>query len=110
MTIHTRRAADGRHPPFITSVTLPANHPDLPEGTILTKGSEAGSVALAAASGNQILFGVLEEEVKAGDNVGNAVIHGSCPAEILVTVAANGERTPASAALIESLRGIGIYA
>jgi len=109
MNVHTRRAADGRHHPFITSVTLPENHPALPEGTILIGGAGAGTAALAAASGAQTLFGVLDEEVKANEGVGNVIIHGSCPAEILKTVNASGEPTPASADLIKALRGIGIY-
>jgi len=108
ISIHTRRAADGRHPPFITSVTL-GEHPGLPEGTILIEGKEAGTAALAAASGNQALFGVLEEAVKAGESVGNVMIHGSCPADTLVTVAADGKISPASDGLIKALRGIGIY-
>jgi len=109
MSLHTRRAADGRHQPFITSVTLPANHPALPEGTILIGGTDPGTAALAAASGTQTLMGVLDEAVKANEGVGNVIIHGSCPAEVLVTVNTNGETAPASGALIKSLRDIGIY-
>jgi hypothetical protein len=107
--LNTRKAADNRHPPFITSVTLPASHPALPEGTILIEGAGAGTAAPAAATGDQVILGVLEEAVAENEGVGNALIHGSCPAEILVTVAGNGTATAASAALIKALRGIGIY-
>jgi len=109
MTLNTRTAADERHPAFVTSAALPASHPALPEGTLLVEGTEAGSVALAAASGTQTIFGVLQEAVEPNAGVCNVMIHGSCPADILVTVASNGDKTPASAALIKSLRGIGIY-
>ena len=110
ITLNTRKAADGRHPPFVTSITLPATHPALPEGTILIGGSDPGTAALAAATlGTQTLFGVLDEAVEANEEVGNVLIHGSCPAEVLVTVATNGATTPASADLIKALRGIGIY-
>ena len=111
MELNTRRAADGRHPPFITAFALPAGHPALPEGTVLTEGATAGSAALAEASGDQELLGVLETRVDAGEESGNVLIHGSCPAEILVTVdGATGEAEPASADLIKALRGAGIYA
>ncbi|MDR2471567.1 MAG: hypothetical protein LBD09_05600 [Treponema sp.] len=109
ITVNTRKAADGRHQPFITSVNLPATHPALPEGTILIDGAEAGTAALAAASGIQSLLGVLEEAVEADEPVGNVLIHGSCPAEILVTVVANGTATAALPALVKGLRAIGIY-
>jgi hypothetical protein len=107
--VSTRKAADGRHPPFITSVSLPATHPALPEGTILIEGAEAGTAALAAASGVQTILGVLEEAVAENEGTGNVLIHGSCPADILVTINAGGTAAPASAALIKALRGIGIY-
>jgi len=109
ITIDTRKAADGRHPAFISSVSLPEGHPALPEGTILIEGITAGTAALAAATGSQTLLGILEEAVKANEGVGNMMLHGSCPAEILVTVDADGTATAADAALIKALRGIGIY-
>ena len=109
MSIHTKRAADGRHQPFITSVTLPASHPALPEGTILKEGTDAGTADLAAASGTQTIMGVLDEAVEAGEGVGNVILHGSCPAEVLVTVTSTGVATAASDSLIKTLRGIGIY-
>ena len=108
MELNTRRAADGRHPPFITTFALPATHPALPEGTILKEGTEAGTADVAAASGTQVLLGVLDTRVEANEGAGNVLVHGSCPSDILVTVAA-GTATPAPAALIKALRGIGIY-
>ena len=109
MELNTRRAADARHPPFITTFMLPATHPALPEGTILREGTASGTAELATASGTQTLLGVLDTRVDANEGSCNVIIHGSCPSDILVTVAANGDTTPASAALIKSLRGIGIY-
>jgi hypothetical protein len=109
-SINTSRAADGRHQPFITTATLPAAHPALPAGTILKEGAAAGTADLAAPDGEQALMGVLDEAVEAGEGVGNVIIHGSCPAEILVTSDARGETAPASEGLIKALRGIGIYA
>lgn len=109
MTLNTRKAADRRHPPFITTAILPTSHPALPEGTILKEGTIPGTADLAAASGTQVLFGVLDEAVEENEGIGNVIIHGSCPAGILVTVAGGGTATAASAALIGALRGIGIY-
>ena len=109
ININTRKAADGRHPPFITSVALPTVHHALPEGTILIEGDEAGSAKLAAAEGDQVVIGVLDEAVEANCEIGNVMIHGSCPAEVLVTVSDEGKSTPASKDLISALRGIGIY-
>jgi hypothetical protein len=122
--INTRKAADGRHPAFISSVILPDTHPALPEGTLLTAGSSAGLAALAPAElapatsgsgagpivpGDQML-GVLEEAVEADEAVGNVLVHGSCPAELLVTVDPDdGTVSPATADHIAALRGIGIY-
>ena len=114
-----RRAADGRHPPFITTVTLPADHPALPEGTLLFEGATAGTAILNATtttgSGENAVttdnapIGVLESAVEANDGTGNIVLHGSVPADILVTVDEDGDETPATAAQIKALRGIGIY-
>jgi len=109
MTLNTRTASDERHQAFVTSAALPASHPALPEGTILIEGTDSGTVALAAATGTQTIFGVLQEAVEANKGIGNVMIHGSCPADILVTVASNGDKTPASAALIKALRVVGIY-
>ena len=103
-------AADGRHPPFITTVSLPSEHPALKAGTVLIKGDEEGTAGLAAASGTQTLLGVLNEAVEKDEGMGNVMIHGSCPADMLVTVAADtGTATLAEAELIAALRGIGIY-
>ena len=107
--VNTRKAADNRHPPFITSAALPSAHPALPEGTVLIEGAEAGTADLAAASGDQAILGVLEEAVAENEGVGNVLIHGSCPADILVTVDSGGEATPADADLVKALRGVGIY-
>jgi hypothetical protein len=38
--LNTRRAADGRHPPFITTFALPATHVAWPEGTLMAEGDE----------------------------------------------------------------------
>jgi hypothetical protein len=102
-------AADGRHPPFITTVTLPAAHPELPAGTVLIEGAETGSADLAAADGDQTILGVLNEAVEANEEMGNVMIHGSCPADMLVTVAADGTVTIADADLIKALQSAGIY-
>ena len=107
--LNVRRAADGRHPPFITTFALPATHPALPEGTILIEGATAGSADLAEATEEGALLGVLESRVDANEGAGNVLIHGSCPAEILVTVDSTGDAALASAELIKALRGIGIY-
>jgi hypothetical protein len=103
------KAADGRHQPFITTFALPATHSKLPAGTILIEGDEVGTAKLAAASGEQAIFGVLDEAVEENEGMGNVMIHGSCPADILVTVAADGTATLAEAELIAALRAIGIY-
>jgi hypothetical protein len=106
--LNTRRAADGRHPPFITSFTLPAVHAAWPEGTIMVAGASVGSaVASIDADGNGVI-GVLETRVEANEQSGNVILHGSCPADILkwfdgpVLTEANDHH-------IEALRGIGIY-
>jgi hypothetical protein len=105
--LSARRAADGRHPPFITTATLPTEHPALPEGTLLFAGAAPGSAVIDDA--DTTLLGVLESAVEENEGTGNVVIHGSVPADILVMVADNGDRTPATAEQIKALRGIGIF-
>ncbi len=105
ITLNPGSAADGRHPAFVTTVSLPAEHPALPAGTILVEGTAPGTASLAAATlGEQKPLGVLNEAVEANEGAGNVLIHGSCPAEILVTVASDGASTAASAAFIAALR------
>ena len=105
--LNTRRAADGRHPPFITAFTLPDEHIAWPEGTLMIAGSTPGS-AEAAADDDTDLVGVLDTRVGANEQSGNVVIHGSVPADIL-KCEDDGELIDATAAQIKALRGIGIY-
>jgi len=106
--LNTRRAADGRHPPFITSFTLPATHIAYPEGTLMVEGDAPGSAKAASADDTE-LIGVLETRVDANEQSGNVLIHGSVPANIL-KVEDDGELADASPEQIKALRGIGIYA
>lgn len=108
MEINTRTAADGRHPPFITSYVLPASHIAWPEGTIMVKGANAGEAAALAAATTTGIIGVLNTRVDANEESGNVMIHGSCPADILRWVD-NGELADANADQIEAVIGIGIY-
>ena len=108
MELNTRTAADGRHPPFITSYALPAVHIAWPEGTIMVKGANAGeATALAAATGANII-GVLNTRVDENEQSGNVMIHGSCPADILKRVD-NGDLVDANAVQIEALKGITVF-
>jgi hypothetical protein len=117
--LNTRRAADGRHQPFITSYTLPAEHMAWPEGTLMAAGAAAGSAKAASpfdlygkdgASGvdNAAIIGVLDTRVSANEQSGNVIIHGSCPADILKCVD-DGEIVDATAEQIKALKSIGIY-
>jgi hypothetical protein len=106
--LNTRKASDGRHPPFITSFTLPAVHAAWPEGTIMVAGAGAGSADADAAGDGAGVIGVLETRVEANEQSGNVMLHGSCPAGILQWSAA-GELAPANDNHINALRGIGIY-
>ncbi len=110
-TLNPGTAADGRHQAFVTTVTLPEDHPALPFGTILAEGEDAGTAVLATATAeNQELLGVVNENVEAGEGIADVMIHGSCTSEILVTVADNGTATAASPELVKALRrGNGIY-
>jgi len=105
--INPRTAADGRHPPFITSFSLPAEHIAWPEGTLLIAGDEPGS-AKAAAMTDTNFIGVLNKRVGEKEQSGNVIIHGSVPAEIL-KCENSGEIVDATATQIKALRGIGIY-
>jgi len=120
--LNTRRAADGRHQPFITAFTLPASHVALPEGTIMVKGVNTGEAAPATATSVTVsdtttvtppdpdtFIGVLETRVAENEESGNVMIHGSCPADILKIIDENGELADAGADQIAALRGIGIY-
>ena len=106
--LNTRRAADGRHPPFITSFALPASHIAWPEGTMLVAGDTTGSATAASADDSDNIIGVLETRVAADEQSGNVMIHGSCAADILKIVD-DGELTDAGEEQIAALRGIGIY-
>jgi hypothetical protein len=108
ISVNTKRAADGRHPPFITTVSLPATHAAWPEGTLMAKGAVEGTVSAGATSDGKNVIGVLDTAVEANEGTGNVIIHGSCPADVLkwvdgATVAAANE------AQTEALKGIGIY-
>jgi hypothetical protein len=105
--LNTRRAADGRHPPFITAFTLPATHTAWPEGTLMIAGDATGSATAASAEDTDII-GVLETRVDADEQSGNVVIHGSVPADILKCEDGGG-LVKATAEHINALRGIGIY-
>jgi hypothetical protein len=105
--LNTRRAADGRHPPFITSFTLPASHVAWPEGTIMAEGDEPGTATADVASDGSNIIGVLETRVEANEKSGNIIIHGSVSADILKRF--DGNEIPVTAEHIKALRGIGIY-
>ena len=112
--INTRTAADGRHPPFITTFQLPEEHGPWPEGTIMVAVIQNGAalpgqaMALTSAATSNII-GVLQRRVGDNESSGNIMIHGSCPAEILTYATSDGS-VPATAGQIEALRkGPGIY-
>jgi len=120
--LNTRRAADGRHQPFITAFKLPASHIALPEGTIMVKGVNPGEAKPATATSVTVsdvttvtppdpdtFIGVLDVRVAENEESGNVILHGSCPADILKYVDENGELVDADADQIAALRGINIY-
>jgi len=122
--LNTRRAADGRHPPFVTSFILPALHAAWPEGTIMAAGANPGEATAAAATTETdpqtdavtvippdpaTFIGVLETRVAANEESGSVMIHGSCPADILKYVDGGGALADATADQIAALRGIGVY-
>jgi len=106
--IDPRTAADGRHPSFITSFKLPDTHPAWPEGTILTAGANPGEATAATTAAASNIIGVLQRKVAENEASGNVLIHGSCPAEILKYIGANGP-VDATAGQIAALRGVGVY-
>jgi len=122
--LNTRRAADGRHPPFITAFELPASHIALPEGTIMVKGVNPGEAKPATATSTtdpqtsvvtvvppdpSTFIGVLDVRVAENEESGNVILHGSCPADILKYIDGDGELVDANADQIVALRGINIY-
>jgi hypothetical protein len=107
ITVNTRRAADGRHPPFIVTHALPAAHPAWPEGTLMAAGEESGTATANVTSDGETVIGVLNTAVEANEGAGNVMLHGSCPADVLKWF--DGEITPVNGDQIKALRGIGIY-
>jgi len=105
--INPRTAADRRHPPFITSIALPAEHIAWPEGTLLIAGETFGS-ARAAASTDTDIIGVLDKRVDKDERSGNIMRHGSVPVEIL-KCEDDGEIVDATQEQISALFGKGIY-
>jgi len=105
--LNTRRAADGRHPPFITSFSLPATHVAWPEGTIMAAGNEPGTATASVVSDGSNIIGVLDTRVGENEQTGNVILHGSVPADILKCY--DGNEVPVTADHIKALRGIGIY-
>jgi len=121
--LNTRRAADGRHQPFITAFTLPASHIAWPEGTIMVAGANRGEATAAVTTtvtdpqtaavtttlpDPATFIGVLDVRVAENEGSGNVIIHGSCPADILKYVDGNA-LVDADADQIAALRGKGIY-
>jgi hypothetical protein len=112
--INTRRAADGRHQPFITTFELPEEHDAWDEGTIMVQAMDdttpiSGQVTALSSSATSNIIGVLNERVEANATSGNVMIHGSCPAVILKYVASTGP-VAATAGQIAVLRQpVGIY-
>jgi len=106
--LNTRRAADGRHPPFITSFALPASHAAWPEGAVMVEGSEPGTAtANGVFNDGSNIIGVLDKGVGENEQSGNVMLHGSVPADILKCF--DGGEIPVNASHIKALRGIGIY-
>ncbi|MCL2721749.1 MAG: hypothetical protein FWD47_10485 [Treponema sp.] len=111
--INMRTAADGRHQPFITTFTLPDEHPAWPEGTIMVQAMDnttpiPGEATALTSSATSNIIGVLQSRVAENETSGNVMIHGSCPAEILKYVPSTGP-ADATAAQIAALRVAGIY-
>jgi len=105
--LNTRRAADGRHPPFIMSFALPATHVAWPEGTIMAAGNEPGTASANVVSDGSNIIGVLDTRVDANEQSGNIILHGSVPAEILKCY--DGIEIPVTESHIKALRSIGVY-
>ena len=110
--INTQTAADNRHPPFITTVPFPEEHPAIPVGTLLIKvnGGEPGSVEPAMGQEGEELIGVLNESADKNAGHGNMLIHGSCPVDILKVFNISTEAvSPVTTKQIAGLQAIGIY-
>jgi hypothetical protein len=105
--INPRTAADRRHPPFITSFSLPETHAAGPEGTIMAEGSEPGAATASVVADGSNIIGVLDRRVGENERSGNVIIHGSVPAEILKCY--DGGEIPFTAVHIKALRRIGVY-
>jgi len=112
--INTRKAADGRHQPFITTFTLPDEHPAWPEGTIMIAAMDEttpipGHATALTSNATSNIIGVLNERVAENETSGNVLIHGSCPAEILKYIGSSGpvDATPGQIAILRN--PIGIY-
>ena len=111
--INPRTAADGRHPPFITTFQLPDEHQAWDEGTIMVAAMDnttpiPGMATALSSSATSNIIGVLQRRVAENETSGNVMIHGSCPAEILRYAAASGP-VVATAGQIAALRAVGIY-
>ena len=107
--LNTRRAADLRHPPFITTFTLPEPHAAWPEGMLMNAGENPGEARAAATGDIECLVGVLDTRVAENEESGGVIIHGSCPADILKCEGPGGAVIAAGADQIAALRGIGVY-
>jgi len=112
-TINLNTAADGRHPSVITAFTLPDEHPEWPEGTIMVQAMDnttpiPGEATALTSSATSNIIGVLNRRVATNETSGNVLIHGSCPAEILKYVPSTGP-VDATAAQIAALRVAGVY-
>jgi hypothetical protein len=105
--LNTRQAADGRHPPFITSFALPETHVAWPEGTLMAEGSEPGTATASVTSDGSNILGVLNTRVGENEQSGNIMLHGSVPADILKCF--DGDEVPVTAVHIKALRGKNIY-
>ncbi|MCL2762224.1 MAG: hypothetical protein FWD36_03325 [Treponema sp.] len=112
--INPRTAADGRHPSFITSFALPAEHPAWPEGTIMVAVMDnatpvPGQATALTSSATSNIIGVLQSRVAENETSGNVLIHGSVPAEMLKYIGIDGP-VDATAGQIAVLRNpVGIY-
>jgi len=112
--IDINTAADGRHPHFITTYTLPDVHPAWPEGTIMVAVMDEntpvpGSATALTSTATSNIIGVLQRRVAENETSGNVMIHGSCPAEILKYIGASGpvDATPGQIAVLRN--PVGIY-
>ena len=111
--INPRTAADGRHPPFITTFGLPEVHAAWDEGTIMMQAMDdttpiPGQATALSSNATSNIIGVLQRRVAENETSGNVVIHGSVPAEILKYVPSTGP-VDATAGQIAALRAVGVY-